>query len=126
MKKAIGVALLFAIGAYLVGMPLYVSILGFVGIVAVCYFGVYHRLIGTLSALLMVWGITVVAFDVPGFPDLRGKNWSDIATTETPFKKDVSVDEKLASLEELRVAGTITQAEYDTLRAEILANFAKP
>ena len=126
MKKAIGVALLFAIGAYLVGMPIFAVVLGFVGIIAICYFGMYHRLIGTLSALLLVWGLAVAVFNVPSFPDIAGKNWDDIATTKTPFKKDVPVDEKLASLEELRVAGTITQAEYDTLRAEILANFAKP
>ena len=126
MKKAIGVALLFAIGAYLVGLPLYISILGFFSIIAVCYFGVYHRLIGTLSALLLVWGLAVAAFNVPGFPDISGKDWGDLAKTETPFKKQVPVDEKLAALQGLLDAGTITQTEYDDLRAEILTNFAKP
>lgn len=126
MKKAIGVALLFAVGAYLAGMPQHFSVLSFFVIIAVCYFGFYHRLIGTLSALLMIWGLSVAAFGVPGFPDLASKSRDKISETELPFKKQISVEDKLAKLDSLRDSGAITPAEYDKLRAEILANFAKP
>ncbi len=127
MKKAIGVALLWAIGSWMIGLPVLLGVAGAIGIIAICFFGLYHRLIGTVAALTFIWGLGVLIFGVPNLNDVSDKNWGEIAKTETFIKKgELPLEEKLAELTKLRDAGTITPAEYDNLRAEILTNFTKP
>jgi len=123
MKKALIVALLLGGGLWMVGLPTYIAVAAGIGVLAIAYFGLYHRLVGTGAAVVFVWGLAVTLFGVPGFNDLANKNWDDVAKAETPFKKQMPIDKKLAELAKLRDAGTITPAEFDALRAEVLRNF---
>lgn len=120
MKKAVIVILFWMIGAYLVHIPLIWVFAGGAAILAIVLSGAYHKIIGRLAVVMLVWGVSVAGLGAMDAPGLYAK----AASIKTlPFEQSSTLDAKLKDLDIALAEERISQQEYDQLRASVLESF---
>ncbi len=148
MKKAIGIILLWVIGGVLGGVPVWLIATIAIGTFAACYLGVYHKFIGVGAGLTFVWGLGVLAFNLPKIPslyektptafaeakhilaaDYKGNNANlkaEVASIFTASQSEGDVLlQKLKSLDRALENKAITLDEYTQMRVQILNSFSQ-
>lgn len=140
-QKARVNAVIFSCIWFVSGLLLKVPFLLVVGLLALIVLLVlanfYPKLVKAFIGVMMVWACATSLTSLPNYPAARAMTFD---TTEIQSKAafmktkamdtikrddEMTLDAKIAELDEALEGGSVTQSEYDALRAKILESFVQ-